>query len=444
MKRILLLNPPGSHPYTRDYFCSKVAKTYYTEHPIDLILLSGILREEGEVKALDGIVRRLSHRDALTEIGAFCPDIIFFLTGSASAWEDFPFLEETKACTGAKVFGIGDILREERVVGGLEWLDGALLDTMSEDALYIARGKYEAVRNAILKEPSLHKRFEKARGECEIPLPRHELFMDGRYEFPFALQKPFASVLTDYGCPYNCDFCVNGALGYKVRTLENVSEELNYLRTLGVREIFLRDETFGVPRKRAFRLLDLLMGFRWTAFSRADVLDDELLRAMKSAGCHTIIVGVETGNEELLERQKSLSLDLVRECFHNARGIGIKTVGTFILGLPGEDREAVERTIEVACSVGCDYASFNLFVPRPDTALSNGEWKGEIWDQSGLIGGVGNGILSAEELRELRRKAVRKFYLSPGFLWRQLTSLKNPRQAKLTLKHGIQLFKTIF
>jgi len=440
--RVLLLNPPGSYPYTRDYFCSKVAKTLYVEHPIDLVVLSGVLWQEAEIRVLDAILRRLSPAEALDECAAFRPEVVFFLTGSASAWEDFPFLEKLKAKTSARLYGLGDILRSERVVERLPWLDGALLDFMSDDALHLVRGEDTELQNAIVRSPRIRKFFRAARGECRIPVPRHESFIDKRYSFPFVRQLPFASVMTDFGCPYSCAFCVNGTLGYKTRPVENVKEELEYLKQLGVKELFLRDETFGVPRPRAQTLAEALAEFSWTCFSRADVLDAAFLKLIRDCGCHTVIVGVETGTAPSLREHKNLSLERVRECFADARALGLETVGTFILGLPGEDRAAAERTIEAAVSLGCDYASFNVFVPRADTPLSNGEWRGEIWDQSGILGARANGILSAEEIRALRKRAARRFYLRPGYLIGRLRATRL-RNMGLALRNGIRLVRTL-
>src|SRR6185436_14664706 len=107
-------------------------------------------------------------------------------------------------------------------------------------------------------------------------------------------------VLTDYGCPYPCTFCVIGTLGFKTRPVDEVLAEIDHIRGLGIRELFFMDQTFGVVKKRGLALcaeLEKRGDLSWTAFCRPDTADDELLAAMKRAGCHTLILGVESADD---------------------------------------------------------------------------------------------------------------------------------------------------
>ena len=134
-------------------------------------------------------------------------------------------------------------------------------------------------------------------------MPRHELFPARGYRFSFARHADFATVLTDYGCPYPCTFCVIGTLGFGMRPLEDVLEEVDHVRGLGRREIFFMDQTFGVVKQRGLALCAALEergDLSWTAFTRPDTADDEMLGAMQRAGCHTLIMGVESADDEVL------------------------------------------------------------------------------------------------------------------------------------------------
>jgi radical SAM superfamily enzyme YgiQ (UPF0313 family) len=246
-------------------------------------------------------------------------------------------------------------------------------------------------------------------------------------------------VLTDYGCPYPCTFCVIPTLGFALRPVTDVLEELAHLRRLGVREIFFIDQTFGVRRERTLELCRAMtaqrFGFRWSCFSRADVATPEVLAAMAEAGCHTIIFGVESGNEEtLLRARKLLTLNQIEQGLVACQRAGIRTAGTFILGLPGETREQVQKTIAWSLRLPLDFASFNVAVPRAATLLRAEALRAglisratQIMDQSGLAGAMRTQQLSAQEVLDLRREALRRFYLRPGYLLRRLLGLRSWR-----------------
>src|SRR3989338_9937022 len=112
-KKVLLLNPPGTKKYFRDYFCTCVSKAKYYYHPIDLVYLSGILNKDFEVHVLDAIVEEVSPDEAITRIESIKPDILIFLISSPSYEEDVPFLSELdKRLPETEFIGIGDIYRE--------------------------------------------------------------------------------------------------------------------------------------------------------------------------------------------------------------------------------------------------------------------------------------------------------------------------------------------
>ena len=109
-----------------------------------------------------------------------------------------------------------------------------------------------------------------------------------------------------------------GELGSAVRPAHNVLAEIESLQALGVRELFVQDQCFGQPRAPFEALLDAMidedLGFGWWTFSRVDVIDRELLRKMRAAGCHTLILGVESSSEEILDgHRKGYGTALIRE-----------------------------------------------------------------------------------------------------------------------------------
>ncbi len=450
--KVLLLNPPGRRNYGRDYYCSKVNKANYVEHPVDLVYLTGILEQHFEYLVIDAIVDKLDPAECLKRILDFQPDVVIFLSGWVSWLEDFPFLSSVKKhLPASRWIGMGDLLLDREVFLKHEWIDGVLYDFRNGDILEYLNGNVQAVSNMLVRHQGniIERKLSKNQGPKTFRLlkPRHELFLEHAYSFPFAKQLPFVTVLTDFGCPFQCRFCVYSEIGYRTGDLTGVCEELKHIHSLGVREIFFKDQTFCIDRQRGEALcrfmIDNKMDFSWTCFLRVTQATPEFLSLLKDAGCHTIIFGVETASQNQLDKyQKHISIEEIRRAFQATRQAGIRSVGTFILGFPNEDQTSIQNTIRFALELDPDYAAFNMYVPKTeamgfDPSLDHG------YDQSGIEGNTnaGNGVLTGQEIIRLRRQAVRRFYLRPRYLLRQLLRMKSGVEFKIHLKSFLFVMK---
>ena len=137
-KSVLLLNPPGTKRYFRDYFCTCVSKARYYYHPLDLVYLSGTLNKSFEVHVLDAIVENLSPSQAIGKIESIKPDILIFLISSPSYEEDVPFLNSLKShLPNTEFIGIGDVYREIRAKAFQlhAFLDAILVDFSTDDII---------------------------------------------------------------------------------------------------------------------------------------------------------------------------------------------------------------------------------------------------------------------------------------------------------------------
>ena len=452
--RVLLLNPPGREVYIRDYFCSKTTKSNYLFHPVDLLALSGTLAEEHEVAVLDCMAEELDEPAAHRRIAEARPDAIVSLVGAVSWEEDRRFLAR-EADAGRRVLAIGDVLHEDAELRLAQepWLDAALDDFTSRDVLHLLAGETDEVRRATFRTRAgeiVSRALPPDGKEYRLPRPLHELFPERGYRFSFARRAPFATLLTDYGCPYPCTFCVIGTLGFRTRPVADVLEEIDHLRAAGVREYFVMDQTFGVRRERALELCAALEergDTSWTAFARPDLADDELLGAMARAGCHTVILGVESASEELLRLyRKGVSCSEVAGAVARAKRHGLRTVGTFIVGLPEDTRESLEASLRLAIELELDFMSLNVAVPRFGTdfrgrALEEGLTRREelVMDQGGARASLGTASLTREEVLALKKRMVRRFYLRPGYLWRRLRDSRSVPELWGQLREGLAL-----
>lgn len=434
--RLLFLNPPAPSVVIRDYYCSKTSRSNYLFPPSDFVMQSGILGEAFQLHFLDAVRDRLSPAATIDMVNELAPEIIFFLAGAVNHPGDLEFVA-TLAAPGRTLIGSGDIFLSAPGdwLRQYPFLDAVALDFTNHDLLHFLQNQPQLIRRMAYRTPAgevVEVAEKPAEHAFSVGIPHHALFADFRYRFPFARQQKFSIFLTDFGCPFHCRFCVMASLPYGYRANQEALAELRSLNAQGISELFWMNQTFGVRRKATLELLAEMQNFTplfsWTAFGRPDLLDEELLVAMKNGGCHTIIIGVENGSEEVLRQyRKEYTLPQIRAAFALCRQHGVRSVGTFILGLPGETPETIHATIRLAQELDCDFASFHTAVPRAGTPLrQEAVQSGKIARDDYTMDQAGSYItftpegMDQQTLLRLRRQAVRRFYLRPAFLLRHL------------------------
>jgi len=461
LDKVLLLNPPGDKLYQRDLYCSNVSKANYYWPSIDLLIQSGILGEAFQVDILDAIVEKLGPDECLERIRRGGYAAVLFLTGTASWQQDFAFLARIKDGTPAPLLiGNGDILlyQAEEFMQRYPFLDAVLLDYTSADVRYFLEGRLsELTALAYRKEDRIEVcRMPPSGGEFTFPVPRHEKFPLDKYLLVQGKRFPFTTVQASFGCPFQCSFCIASTLGYKYRSVDNILEELHHIISLGIKEVFFMDFTFEARRSNVLelcrRMVEEQLDLTWVCSSRAGTLDEELLALMRDAGCHTLLLGVESGDEELLrEYSKGVTTDQMRRAFTLCRRLGIRTLGHFIIGLPGETEETARKTIEFAKELDCDIASFNIAVPVLGTplrehALAQGymDDEGLVFDSSDAYPVLETPQFSKQQAWKWRKRAILRFYFRPRYLWRLATQARSLYQWKLLVLNGMALVRNLF
>ena len=452
--KVLLLNPPARRLVLRDYFCSKVSQADYVHPPIDLVFLSGWLSERFDVDLVDAVVERLSVERCLERVERAAPDAVVALVGAAAAAEDAAFLELLRERVAGTVVAIGDLTLERPAERLAAWpaVDAVLTDFATDSLARFLAGDRDDLVGIAWREGDriVDRSAVAAPSEFSLPVPRHDLFLDRRYRYGLARGRRLASVMTDYGCPYRCSFCVMPGLGWRRRPVANVLAELDALSALGARELFFLDQTFGLPRRRAMELLDAIerrrYGFGWVAFARADTSDAELLDAMRRAGCHTAIFGVESGDASALEAmRKDLTVSDLRDGVARARRAGLRVAATILVGMPDETPETFARTMKLVGELDPDFLSVNVAVPRNGTelrreALNEGLAEaGDAMDQSGTSVAIRPRALSRDDVASMRRRAVRGFYLRPGYVARRALAVRSLAELRLLVENGLGL-----
>lgn len=204
-------------------------------------------------------------------------------------------------------------------------------------------------------------------------LPARHLLPMSRYQ---ALGFP-VSIITSRGCPNRCIFCLGRRMvGYKVRyrSPSKVADEIEHLiNYYGVDRINIADDIFTANKQRVKELCNEInrraITFGWSAFSRVNTVDKETLRIMRDAGCDSISFGIESGNPEMLKRvKKGITLDQARAAVEYCRELGIRAHASFMVGLPGENHETLQDTMDFAEELDIEYGYHSL-APFPGTTL---------------------------------------------------------------------------
>ncbi len=275
-----------------------------------------------------------------------------------------------------------------------------------------------------------------------LPFPAYHLVPMVKYYPAMGAYKrlPAINMLMTRGCPGKCTFCNSAMTKLRTRTAEPVVEEILYLKKkYGIREIQFYDDTFTIFKQNVFKFCELMqqknVDVVWTAFARTDCISPELAKAMKAAGCHQLLYGVESGDDQILENiRKPIDRKKTKWAHTVVREAGTELRSAFIFGNQGETVQTMQNTLDFALELDPDIAIFNICTPYPGTPLfkwakENGYLKHEDWTEYELSTFLMNlPTVTDNELKEFYMYAYRKFYWRPIAIWRRLKAVSNVSQ----------------
>jgi len=229
-----------------------------------------------------------------------------------------------------------------------------------------------------------------------VPWPDRAIFDEKAYLARWLDSAKMTSVhiMGSRGCPFSCSFCDRTVTGRRVRyrDAEDVAAEMLFLeKRYAPDDIFYFDDLFTVNKKRVIALCQTLQkkGLRtsWSAQGRVDTVDEEILEAMKAAGCTELMFGVESGSERILQfLVKGFTREKIIQAFDLCHRVGIKPGAYLIVGVPGETRQDILDTIFLVERIEPSLLNFSFLTPFPNTALYTatqhwiGDWDYEQWD----------------------------------------------------------------
>ena len=256
-----------------------------------------------------------------------------------------------------------------------------------------------------------------------------------KYNVPFLLY-PYVSLYTTRGCPAQCTFCLwpqtLSGHPWRKRSTDDVAREMAEAKEYwpNVREFFFDDDTFNIQKPRTIELCAKLKPLKltWSCTSRVTT-DFETLKAMKDAGCRLLIVGYESGDQQILKNiKKGATIERARQFTKDCHKLGLVVHGDFILGLPGETRETIRNTIAFAKELDVETIQVSVAHAYPGTelydyAVKNGFMVGDnkMVDEGGhQLAHIQYPDLPADEILESVHRFYDEYYFRPKAVFRIL------------------------
>ena len=265
----------------------------------------------------------------------------------------------------------------------------------------------------------------------QIPLSNYHLHKH------MSLGLPHADMLTSRGCPFSCIFCASHlTLGktYRPHSPGYVLAEIRYLtQTHGIKHLVFQDDTFTLDRSRVVEICDRIISgkldIKWSCWARVNTVDRELLTLMKRAGCFSVGYGVESADPEVLKLlRKGITPRQCVDAFRISHELGLKTLGFFILGCPGDSVDTMQKTIDFSIRLNPAIALFSKLIPYPGTELySRYAAAGKKWESFTYFGGAADPIRheSNVNIDAVCALANRRFYFRASYLIKLLRSFRS-------------------
>lgn len=443
--KILLINPPirvNEPP---------------SDLPIGLAIIANVLLSEGyEVKILDINAERLSKSQVKEKIDLKSKYEIIGTGGLITTYKYLKWLipelknynPNSKIVVGGGVVAESSTLLLSRVPADIAVIGEGEI-TMKEIVSALKNNNsLETVKGIAYKKENNQIKINPARPLIKdldnLPFPAYDLFPIDIYlhnvlHAHLIGKKTEMSIITARGCPYNCNYCYNiFGRGVRTRSVDNVIEEIRYLmEKYKVESIILADDTFTINKKRVMEFCSKMLlekiNIPWSCYARVNLVDREMLKEMKQAGCYQVGYGIESGSQQILDNMnKKVTVEQAKKAIKLTRSTGLACSTTFMFGYPGESLETIKETVYF-CKQLFIFPSFFFTTPYPGTKLYKGV-KDRIIKKYGdeekfieVLGDVSEFTInltdfSDEELLKLKEKSERllrkiPLYKYPEFIY---------------------------
>jgi radical SAM superfamily enzyme YgiQ (UPF0313 family) len=468
--KILLINPPFENTIASIMpKCLEEGLDFLP--PLGLMYIAAYLEKETNrrVEILDTQVERMDYNQLKEEIKKRNPDVVGIT---------------------AMTFTLVDVVKTAKIVKEINpnikvILGGPHVIIYPEETInipeidFLVLGEGELVIKQLLENINNADKLEKIKGIVfrknnkivntgqvdfienldKLPFPARHLTPFKKYFSVLSPRMPVTTMFTSRGCPYKCSFCDRPHLGkkFRARSAKNVVDEMEECQKMGIKEIFIYDDTFGVDRQRVLDICSEIkkrnLNIVWDIRTRVNTVDEEILKALKEANCQRIHYGVEAGTQKILNvLRKGITPEQAEKAFKLTKKIGIQTTGYFMIGSPNETKKDILKTIIFMKKLNPDYVHVSITTPFPATdlykmALEEKVIPNDVWREftknpkPDFVPPIWEKELSRKELFSLLKKAYRSFYLRPNYIFKKILQLKSGTELIRKTKAALKLLK---
>lgn len=467
--KIHIINAPYKDAFCRTQRWPVVNRTEALRYPDWLAYDTAVLeRANYEVKFVDYIANKKGHQGLYEDAKAYKADLMVMELTTPSYFNDFEVARKCKELGTKKVVFVGphctvfpeQTLRDSK--GSVDFVaigehDYTILDIVK--ALESNQDMANVPGIAFMDGGTFVQTAKRPFVENLDELPFmawHQLDVNQYHNHTYAF--PYIDMISGRGCPNKCTFCLwpqtMTGQRYRFRSAENVFEEMMYhAEHLPIKEIFFEDDTLTANKTRLRKLCELLINsprkIMWSCNSRCDMNDFELLCLMKKAGCRMLLIGPESGNQEILNNvNKNLTIEQIRDFVDKAKRAGLTTHSCWVFGLPGETKETIQQTIDFCMELNTHTIQASSAMPQVGTdmyywAVKNNYLAADSWEQYAADGEqipvMKYPHLSQTDLNDAVNTILKKFYYRPSKIWQLFfKSLSNWSILQSYIRGGIK------
>ena len=460
--KVALVYPPYG-PVRNEPGIKTVKENYGIFPSLSLLYVAGILERAGcEVLFIDAHAEELSLESTVEKLRAFGPDYVGYTITTYLFFQTMDWIKAIREQVDVPtIVGGVHLSIYPRETLGYPSIDYAVTGE-AERALpemlhaLVTGGDLQRVAGIAYRQPNGEIMVTPKAADCDVnaaPFPARHLIDNSLYFSFISKYKNFSCFITSRGCPYKCIFCEQGSKPFRARSPQNVVDELELSnREFGIREFDFFDSSFTIRKDRVIAICDEIkrrkLDIVWAARTRVDCITDDVLKAMRSAGCTRIYYGIESGNREILATlKKSTSIEMYHDVIRRTRENGIHTFGYFMVGNPYETEATIRQTIRLALSLDLDYAQFSKVTPMPATEMYTlllKETGRDYWREH-IVNGVDDDIprplcdMTDEEIQRWTRLAYLRFYYRPSYVSRAVGRLKSFEEFKRSAVTAVQM-----
>ena len=418
-------------------------------------------------KLIDAPPHKLSFEDIAPEVKNF--DLVVMHTSTPSFGSDIRtarMLRDLKPSLKIGLVGAKVAVEPEQSLQACDALDFVAREEFDFTIKEVAEGRdFSKIDGISYRNPegvivaNKDRRILENMDELPFVTPVYKRDLKIENYFGGYLKHPYISFYTGRGCKSRCTFCLwpqtVGGHNYRTRSIGHVIEELRYAKAAfpQVKEFFFDDDTLtdNLPRVEALAREIGKLGITWSCNAKANVPRDTL-KVLKDNGLRLLLVGYESGNQQILHNiKKGMRTDFARRFTKDCHELGIVIHGTFILGLPGETRETIEETIRFATDINPHTIQISLAAPYPGTFLyKQAKENGWLYDETQELlteGGTQIAPLNYPHLSHTEIfTSVEDFYRRFYFRAPKIASIvgemvRSPEMMKRRLREGVEFFR---